>query len=39
MLGEKTVIGVPGYPGSAFLVFEEIVSPLYGRPKKSAGTA
>lgn len=28
MLGEKPVIGVPGYPGSAFLVFEEIVSPV-----------
>ncbi len=26
------LIGVPGYPGSAFLVFEEIVSPLrYGK--------
>ncbi len=24
----KPVIGVPGYPGSAFLVFEEIVSPV-----------
>jgi len=28
MIGEKAVIGVPGYPGSAFLVFEEIVSPV-----------
>lgn len=28
MIGEKPVIGVPGYPGSAFLVFEEIVSPV-----------
>ncbi len=28
MIGGKPVIGVPGYPGSAFLVFEEIVSPV-----------
>lgn len=28
MIGQKPVIGVPGYPGSAFLVFEEIVSPV-----------
>lgn len=28
MIGEKPVIGVPGYPGSAFLVFEEIVTPV-----------
>lgn len=28
MIGTKPVIGVPGYPGSAFLVFEEIVSPV-----------
>lgn len=28
MIGHKPVIGVPGYPGSAFLVFEEIVSPV-----------
>lgn len=28
MIGDKPVIGVPGYPGSAFLVFEEIVSPV-----------
>lgn len=28
MIGEKPIIGVPGYPGSAFLVFEEIVSPV-----------
>jgi putative molybdopterin biosynthesis protein len=28
MVGNKPVIGVPGYPGSAFLVFEEIVSPV-----------
>lgn len=28
MIGEKAVIGVPGYPGSAFLVFQEIVSPV-----------
>ena len=28
MIGPKPVIGVPGYPGSAFLVFEEIVSPV-----------
>lgn len=25
----KPVIGVPGYPGSAFLVFEEIVGPVF----------
>ena len=28
MIGNKPVIGVPGYPGSAFLVFEEIVTPV-----------
>ncbi|MDD3167856.1 MAG: molybdopterin biosynthesis protein [Eubacteriales bacterium] len=28
MIAGKPVIGVPGYPGSAFLVFEEIVSPV-----------
>lgn len=28
MIGETPVIGVPGYPGSAFLVFEEIVGPV-----------
>jgi len=28
VIGNKPVIGVPGYPGSAFLVFEEIVSPV-----------
>ena len=28
MIGDKPIIGVPGYPGSAFLVFEEIVSPV-----------
>jgi putative molybdopterin biosynthesis protein len=28
MIGHKPVIGVPGYPGSAFLVFEEIVNPV-----------
>lgn len=28
IIGGKPVIGVPGYPGSAFLVFEEIVSPV-----------
>lgn len=28
MIGNKPVIGVPGYPGSAFLVFEEIVNPI-----------
>lgn len=28
IISGKPVIGVPGYPGSAFLVFEEIVSPV-----------
>jgi len=28
LIGSTPVIGVPGYPGSAFLVFEEIVSPV-----------
>ena len=28
MVDHKPVIGVPGYPGSAFLVFEEIVTPV-----------
>lgn len=28
MIKGKPVIGVPGYPGSAFLVFEEVVGPV-----------
>lgn len=28
LIHEKPVIGVPGYPGSAFLVFKEIVGPV-----------
>lgn len=28
LIDGKPVIGVPGYPGSAFLVFEEVVSPV-----------
>ena len=28
MVDGKPVIGVPGYPGSAFLVFEEVVGPI-----------
>lgn len=28
IIGGKPVIGVPGYPGSAFLVFEEVVGPV-----------
>jgi len=30
IINEKPVIGVPGYPGSAFVVFEEIVGPIIG---------
>ncbi len=29
IIEEKPVIGVPGYPGSAFLAFEEIVGPVF----------
>ncbi|MDD2484075.1 MAG: molybdopterin biosynthesis protein [Eubacteriales bacterium] len=29
IIDEKPVIGVPGYPGSAFLAFEEIVGPVF----------
>ena len=28
IINDKPVIGVPGYPGSAFLVFEEVVGPV-----------
>ncbi len=28
MINNKPVIGLPGYPGSAYLVFEEIVKPI-----------
>lgn len=28
LINSKPVIGVPGYPGSAFLVFEEVVGPV-----------
>lgn len=28
LVNQKPVIGVPGYPGSAFLVFEEVVGPV-----------
>ncbi|MDD4583947.1 MAG: molybdopterin biosynthesis protein [Eubacteriales bacterium] len=31
----KPVIGVPGYPGSAFLAFEEIVGPVFRRLQRS----
>lgn len=31
----KPVIGVPGYPGSAFLAFEEIVGPIFRRLQRS----
>ncbi len=29
IVNDKPVIGVPGYPGSAFLAFEEIVGPVF----------
>lgn len=32
---EKPVIGVPGYPGSAFLAFEEIVGPVFRRLQRA----
>lgn len=32
----KPVIGVPGYPGSAFLAFEEIVGPVFRTLQKTA---
>lgn len=31
VVGGKPVLGVPGYPGSAFLVFEEIVCPIIAK--------
>lgn len=46
IIEETPVIGVPGYPGSAFLVFEEIVTPVIrtlqrrraGRPPMAKAT-
>ncbi|GAB1477284.1 molybdopterin biosynthesis protein [Bacillota bacterium] len=32
----KPVIGVPGYPGSAFLSFEEIVGPVFRKLQRSS---
>ncbi len=34
IVSNKPVIGVPGYPGSAFLVFEEIVLPVIQKMQK-----
>lgn len=46
IINGKPVIGIPGYPGSAFLVFEEVVEPIirkmqrikYVRPPKAYAT-
>ena len=35
IIDNKPVIGVPGYPGSAFLVFEEIVLPVILKMQKN----
>ncbi|WP_027400412.1 molybdopterin biosynthesis protein [Anaerovorax odorimutans] len=35
IINDKPVIGVPGYPGSAFLVFEEVVTPVIRRLQRT----
>ena len=35
IINEKPVIGVPGFPGSAFLAFEEIVGPVFRKLQRT----